>query len=190
MGYGLRYEYGIFRQTIQDGWQQRAARQLAAAARSLGSRRGRRKRSKSSSTARSRCRAAACVPVSGRPSSLLGIPFDRPIVGYGGKTINTLRLWAAATPDYFDFQVFSHGDFVSALAEQLAAESRDPRSLSRRLDQHGSGAALRAGIFPRRLLAGRPHPPLPPRQRRLAARCPTRSPSSSTTRIRPSRSPN
>ena len=39
------------------------------------------------------------------------------------KTINTLRLWAAAAPDYFDFQEFSRGDFVGALAETLAAES-------------------------------------------------------------------
>ena len=54
---------------------------------------------------------------------LLGIPFDRPVVGYGGKTINTLRLWAAAAPDYFDFQRFSSGDFVGALAETLTAES-------------------------------------------------------------------
>ena len=44
-------------------------------------------------------------------------------MGYGGKTINTLRLWAAAAPDYFDFQRFSSGDFVAALAETLAAES-------------------------------------------------------------------
>src|SRR5204863_928415 len=51
------------------------------------------------------------------------IPFDRPIVGYGGKTINTLRLWSAATPDYFDFQQFSGGDFVGALAETLTAET-------------------------------------------------------------------
>ena len=41
----------------------------------------------------------------------------------GGKTINTLRLWAATAPDYFDFQAFSHGDFVGAVAETLAAES-------------------------------------------------------------------
>ena len=54
---------------------------------------------------------------------LIGIPFDRPVVGYGGKTINTLRLWAAAAPDYFDFHDFSSGDFVGALAETLAAES-------------------------------------------------------------------
>jgi starch phosphorylase len=59
----------------------------------------------------------------GRPSSLLGIPYDRPVVGYGGRTVNTLRLWAAAAPDYFDFQAFSAGEFVSALAERLTAES-------------------------------------------------------------------
>ncbi|HTA47974.1 MAG TPA: glycogen/starch/alpha-glucan phosphorylase, partial [Verrucomicrobiae bacterium] len=58
-----------------------------------------------------------------RPSSLIGIPFDRPVVGYGGKTINTLRLWAAAAPDYFDFEKFGTGDFVGALGETLQAES-------------------------------------------------------------------
>ena len=52
-------------------------------------------------------RGGSLRAVSGRPSSLIGIPFDRPVVGYGGKTINTLRLWAAATPDYFDFGEFS-----------------------------------------------------------------------------------
>jgi hypothetical protein len=43
----------------------------------------------------------------GRPSTLTGVPFDRPVVGYGGKTINKRRLWATSTPDYFDFQEFS-----------------------------------------------------------------------------------
>jgi len=68
-------------------------------------------------------REGALRPIVGRTSTLIGIPFDRPVVGYGGKTINTLRLWAAAAPDYFDFQAFSHGEFVSAVAETLAAES-------------------------------------------------------------------
>ena len=54
---------------------------------------------------------------------VLGVPYDRPIVGYGGQTINTLRLWAAATPDVFDLQAFSAGGFVSALAQRLAADS-------------------------------------------------------------------
>src|SRR5204862_3660463 len=59
----------------------------------------------------------------GKPSSLIGVPYDRPIIGYGGNTINTLRLWSAAAPDYFNFQEFSSGDFVGALAETLAAET-------------------------------------------------------------------
>jgi starch phosphorylase len=54
---------------------------------------------------------------------LIGVPFDRPVVGYGGNTINTLRLWEAAAADYFNFQEFSSGDFVGALAETLQAES-------------------------------------------------------------------
>src|SRR6185436_19452268 len=54
---------------------------------------------------------------------LIGVPYDRPVVGFGGKTVNTLRLWAATAPDFFDFKEFSHGDFVGAVAETLAAES-------------------------------------------------------------------
>ncbi|WP_159717263.1 glycogen/starch/alpha-glucan phosphorylase, partial [Geminicoccus flavidas] len=61
--------------------------------------------------------------VMGRPSALQGIPYDRPVVGYGGKNINTLRLWSAAAPGAFDFAAFSAGEFVSALAGQLSAES-------------------------------------------------------------------
>ena len=84
---------------------------------------GRTTRSRCGSTARSSFGTGELSPVPGRPSTLIGIPFDRPVVGYGGKTINTLRLWAATSPDYFDFQAFSHGEFVSALAGSLAAKS-------------------------------------------------------------------
>jgi glycogen phosphorylase len=58
-----------------------------------------------------------------RPSTLVGVPYDRPVVGYGGETVNTLRLWSAAATDSFDFQRFSGGDFVAAIAEALNAES-------------------------------------------------------------------
>src|SRR3974377_1155340 len=68
-------------------------------------------------------RAGALCVIPNQPSSLYGVPYDRPIVGYGGQTVNTLRLWAAAAPDYFDFKEFSGGDFVGALAETLSAES-------------------------------------------------------------------
>jgi starch phosphorylase len=68
-------------------------------------------------------RGGSLQAIVGKPSSLIGVPFDRPVVGYGGNTINTLRLWAANAPDYFDFQAFSHGEFVSAVAETLEAQS-------------------------------------------------------------------
>jgi glycogen phosphorylase len=122
MGYGLRYEYGIFKQTIKDGWQfeqpdnwlrrpdpWEVARLEEAVEVKLN--------------CSFELQAGELEPVFGRPSWLLGIPFDRPVIGYGGKTINTLRLWAASTPDYFDFQQFSRGHFVGALAEALGAES-------------------------------------------------------------------
>src|SRR5262249_9373977 len=68
-------------------------------------------------------RGGSLRAVAGKPSSLIGIPFDRPVVGYGGKASHTLPLCAAAAPDFFDFQVFSHGEFVGAVAETLGAEA-------------------------------------------------------------------
>jgi starch phosphorylase len=61
--------------------------------------------------------------VPNNPSTLVGVPHDRPVVGYGGKTVNTLRLWGAAAAHSFDFQRFSEGDFVASMAEFLGAES-------------------------------------------------------------------
>ena len=122
MGYGLRYEYGMFRQTIRDGWQNEqpdnwlrcpdpweVARPHEAVEIKLN--------------CSFQLRGGSLSAIPNMPSSLIGIPFDRPIVGYGGKTINTLRLWAAATSHDFDFQEFSRGDFAGALTERLSAES-------------------------------------------------------------------
>jgi starch phosphorylase len=122
MGYGLRYDYGIFRQSIRDGWQAEqpdpwlarpdpweVARPNEAIEVKLN--------------VSFEIRGGALRIVEGRPSSLIGIPYDRPVVGYGGRTINTLRLWAAKAPHDFDFAQFSSGDFVGALAETLTAET-------------------------------------------------------------------
>jgi len=121
-GYGLRYEYGMFKQAIKDGWQHEVPDNWL-------------RRTDPWEVARPHLRVNIDLNVSfvirdgvlraipGKPSCLFGIPYDRPVVGYGGKNINTLRLWAAAAADYFDFQEFSSGDFVGALAETLAAES-------------------------------------------------------------------
>ncbi len=122
MGYGLRYEYGIFKQFIRDGWQQEMpdnwlrspdpweiARPNEKVEISLG--------------CSFELSGGSLRPVPGRPSTLIGIPFDRPVIGYGGSTINTLRLWSAAAPDYFNFEEFSHGDFVEAFTQTLSAET-------------------------------------------------------------------
>jgi len=122
MGYGLRYEYGIFKQSIQNGWQQEMpdnwlrspdpweiARPNEKVEVKLG--------------CSFELSGGSLRAVPGRPSTLIGIPFDRPVIGYGGSTINTLRLWAAAAPEYFNFEEFSHGDFVEAFTQSLSAET-------------------------------------------------------------------
>ena len=121
-GYGLRYEYGMFRQTIREGWQQEHPDNwLRHGDPWEVARPHQRVEVKLHCSFEVRGGTLRAVP--GRSSSLFGLPFDRPVVGYGGRTVNTLRLWAAGAPDYFDFKAFSGGDFVGALAETLTAES-------------------------------------------------------------------
>jgi starch phosphorylase len=122
IGYGLRYDYGIFRQDIVNGYQVEhpdpwlnrpdpweVARPNETATVPLGS----------SFTVH----GGQITVHQGQAMNLLGIPFDRPVVGYGGKTINTLRLWKAATPSTFNFGEFSSGDFFGAVSDKTLAES-------------------------------------------------------------------
>jgi starch phosphorylase len=121
-GYGLRYEYGIFKQRIRNGWQEEQPDNWLRSPDPWEVARPDEK-VEIGLNCSFELRGGSLRAVPGRPSSLIGIPFDRPVVGYGGKNINTLRLWAAAAPDYFNFQEFSGGDFVGALADTLSAES-------------------------------------------------------------------
>ncbi len=122
MGYGLRYEYGIFRQAIENGFQVEYPDHWL-------------KHPDPWEVARHR--ETVQVPLGcsfhlengvlqadpGHASHLLGEPYDRPVVGYGGRTINTLRLWGAASPEFFDFGEFSSGDFVGAIVNRVIAET-------------------------------------------------------------------
>jgi starch phosphorylase len=121
-GYGLRYEYGMFKQSIVDGWQKENPDNWLRDADPWEIARPH-ENVEIKLNVSFKLQAGNFHVIPDRPSSLIGIPFDRPVVGYGGKTINTLRLWAAAAPDYFDFQKFGTGDFVGALGETLEAES-------------------------------------------------------------------
>src|SRR4051794_1549830 len=122
IGYGLRYDYGIFRQEFRNGYQVEQPDNWLA---------------RPDPWEVARPDETVNVPVAcsfdvkngnicalhGHPMHFLGVPFDRPVVGYGGKTINTLRLWRAATPDVFDFGEFSGGVFFGAVSDQILAES-------------------------------------------------------------------
>lgn len=122
IGYGLRYDYGIFRQEIVDGrqverpdpWLSRpdpweVVRHGETVSVPLATTFG--------------MRHGEIVVTRGQPMKMLGIPYDRPVVGYGGNTINTLRLWKAGTASDFDFGEFSGGDFFGAVSDQIIAES-------------------------------------------------------------------
>ena len=122
VGYGLRYEYGMFRQSIVNGWQrERPDNWLRRQDPWEVSRLGEALEVKLGCTFEMHQGSLRVVP--NRPSILIGVPYDRPIVGFGGKTINTLRLWSAAAHDSFDFQEFSTGDFVGALVGGIAAQT-------------------------------------------------------------------
>ena len=55
--------------------------------------------------------------------AVMGIPYDLPVVGYGGKTVNTLRLWSARATEDFDFDDFNRGEYVEAVAKKVLAEN-------------------------------------------------------------------
>ncbi|HEV3255911.1 MAG TPA: glycogen/starch/alpha-glucan phosphorylase [Gemmataceae bacterium] len=122
MGYGLRYEYGIFKQLIRNGYQvEQPDNWLRCPDPWEVSRPGKTIRVPLNASIRMEGGHPRLIP--NQPSYLLGIPYDRPVVGYGGKCINTLRLWAAAAPESFHFADFSSGDFVGAVLDNIAAES-------------------------------------------------------------------
>lgn len=122
MGYGLRYQYGIFRQAIRDGYQvEQPDNWLRSPDPFEVARPG--KVFKVPLHASFELGGAGISVIPNRPSTILGVAYDRPIVGYGAKCVNTLRLWGAVAPEHFSFQEFSHGDFVGAVIGNIAAES-------------------------------------------------------------------
>ncbi|MGB2611094.1 MAG: glycogen/starch/alpha-glucan phosphorylase, partial [Isosphaeraceae bacterium] len=122
IGYGLRYEYGMFRQEIRNGYQVEQPDnwllhpdpwEVARMTETLDV----------PLNCSFRLEGGMIHQIPRQPIHLLGVPYDRPVVGYGGKTINTLRLWAASSPDFFDFGEFSGGEFFGAVLDKTVAES-------------------------------------------------------------------
>jgi glycogen phosphorylase len=137
-GYGIDYEFGMFTQEIQDGYQREKP-----------------DRWKKYGTPLLIPHPALSVevPIYGRcdvhardakwtdQKLVLGVPSDLPVAGYGGRTVNYLRLFAAQASEDFDIQIFNRGDYIRAVEQKIAGEN-----ISRVLypsDQVKSGKELR-----------------------------------------------
>jgi starch phosphorylase len=124
-GYGINYEYGLFRQEIKGGSQREQPDAWMTGETPWLIER----------------KAEACIiPLYGRVEDsrdlqgrynpmwvdwqvVIGVPNDLPIVGYGGKTVNCLRLFTARAPQDFDMAMFNTGDFQKAVEQKVRAET-------------------------------------------------------------------
>ncbi len=125
IGYGIRYEFGIFDQDIRDGWQVEVTDkwlrfgnpwEIARPEWAVEVKLGGHTEGYTDEHGRYRVRWF--------PHQIVkGIPYDTPILGYKVNTCNTLRLWAAEAPESFDFGAFNSGDYVGAVQEKMVSET-------------------------------------------------------------------
>jgi starch phosphorylase len=124
-GYGINYEYGLFKQEIDNGYQREKPDNWLA---------------EGTPWQIARPDEACLVPVYGRVEHsvdrkgaynpmwmdwriLIGIPYDMPVVGYGGQTVNYLRLYSARASHDFDMKIFNDGDYLKAVGQKIASET-------------------------------------------------------------------
>jgi starch phosphorylase len=125
IGYGIRYEYGIFDQQIRDGWQVESTDKWLKFGNPWALERHEDEvevkfggRTETTSDAKGR------MHVRWIPQRVVrGVPHDTPILGYHTNTANTMRLWSAQAVESFDFNTFNTGDFFGAVAEKVASEN-------------------------------------------------------------------
>jgi glycogen phosphorylase len=125
LGYGIRYEFGIFQQQIVDGWQiektdkwlrfgnpwELVRPEWAVSVKFGGS-------TEQYIDEHERLR------VRWVPDKIVhGVPYDTPILGYRTNTANTLRLWSAEAPESFDFAAFNSGDYYGAVNQKVTSEN-------------------------------------------------------------------
>lgn len=125
IGYGIRYEFGIFDQEIHDGWQVEVTDkwlqngnpwELPRPEYSVKVCFGGRTESYVDTEGRYRVR---WIP----DQEVKGIPYDTPITGYHVNTVNTLRLWKAEAVESFNFRAFNVGDYYGAVDEKVISEN-------------------------------------------------------------------
>ncbi len=125
LGYGIRYEFGIFNQQIRDGWQVELTDkwlhfgnpwELARPERSVEVQFGGHTEMYGDERGRLRVRW--------HPAEVVrGVPYDTPILGFRGNTCNLLRLWRAQAVESFDFSSFNLGDYSRAVEDKVTSET-------------------------------------------------------------------
>jgi starch phosphorylase len=125
IGYGIRYEYGIFDQQIRDGWQVESTDKWLRLGNPWALERPEDAfEVKMGGRTESRRDANGRIRVHWIPDKVVrGIPHDTPILGYRTNTANTMRLWSAQAVESFDFGTFNHGDFFGAVADKVSSEN-------------------------------------------------------------------
>lgn len=104
-GYGIRYKYGLFKQSIVDGFQVETADDWQRFGDPWCIRRN-----------------DDIVEVKFADQTVKAVPYDMAIIGYGTENINTLRLWEAEPVENFDFIAFNNSDYAGSVAAKNAAE--------------------------------------------------------------------
>lgn len=120
-GYGLRYKYGFFKQMIVNGYQVEEADDWLKSKNPWEVRRNDIPVTVQFGGRVARNKQGRCFWVD--TTDIIGIPYDTPIVGYGGNTVNTLRLWDSKSSERFDFQAFNQGDYFNSVDEEVLAET-------------------------------------------------------------------
>ncbi len=120
-GYGLRYKYGFFKQTIVNGYQVEEADDWLRFKNPWEIRRNDIPVTVQFGGRVARNKKGRCFWVD--TNDIIGVPYDTPIVGYGGNTVNTLRLWDSKSSEQFDFQAFNQGDYYNTVDEEVLAET-------------------------------------------------------------------
>jgi starch phosphorylase len=125
VGYGIRYEFGIFDQLIQDGWQQEVTDKWLRNGNPWEI-----ARPEIAYDVRFGGHAEGFIDEQGRyrsrwvPETMVkGVAYDTPILGYRVTTCNILRLWKAEAIESFDFAAFNHGNYDRAVDDKVASET-------------------------------------------------------------------
>ncbi|MEZ5848075.1 MAG: glycogen/starch/alpha-glucan phosphorylase [Geminicoccaceae bacterium] len=124
-GYGIRYENGLFKQGLDDGWQVERPEDWLAFGNPFEF-----ERPEAVHVVRFGGHVREQRDDSGRRTSVweggqrvLAVAYDTMIAGYGGNHINTLRLWSAQSGNLVNLEAFNRGDYMQAMSDQVSAES-------------------------------------------------------------------